>query len=212
MSSNPAPRLEAMKLFPNWCLHSDNISAKIVDDIELCSLSCSREQSAAFRDAFQRRFVTPPPGPGKLARTNSDYVFWSAPEQWIVSAATDDASLDIKLAEAFASAGYATLQSDAWTTVSLRGAGIGKLFERLSALDLSHHAFPVGSAARTMFHHIAVYILRIAEDEFHFLTPRSTTQSFLKSLEIAFADVQYAFNLMKDGAKRFSFSYGAARR
>lgn len=82
-----------------------------------------------------------------------------------------------------------TDQSDAWTTVTLSGAGAEDVLARLIPLDLSAAVFKRGHTARTHIQHMTGSVTRIGQDTFLLMVFRSMAGTLLHDLERAMASV-----------------------
>lgn len=160
----------------NW----PSLSIREIDGGELCSITACAGDRQTFTSIFEAEIGGPLPEPGCLRRCQKGFVFWSAPWQWFLQGADDDAFIDNKLTAKFGGTASITLQSDAWVRIQASGNNVRALLERLIMLDLSDEAFPPGSAARTQAHQINCFILRPPDkpDIFQFLCARSYSRSF----------------------------------
>jgi len=86
---------------------------------------------------------------------------------------------------------YAALtdQSDAWTAVTLSGAGAEDVLARLVPLDLSTSQFKRGHTARTQIQHMTGSVTRTGADTFLLMVFRSMAGTLLHDLERAMASV-----------------------
>lgn len=86
-------------------------------------------------------------------------------------------------------------QSDSWSMLRLSGKRSRHVLERLCPLDLHDEVFDVDACARTSMEHLAVIILREADDAFLMLSPRSTARDFVHELELS---IDYTRDLTPD--------------
>jgi len=86
-------------------------------------------------------------------------------------------------------------QSDSWFMVRLSGKRARQVLERVCPLDLHEEVFELDDCARTSMEHLAVIIVREADDGFLLLSPRSTARSFVHELELS---VDYTSELYLD--------------
>ena len=124
------------------------------------------------------------PGPGRWAENGGLVLVALAPGQWLVEG--PEAGLEAEVAARFG--GFPTEVTDGYVPFRLSGARAGSVLARLSSLDYSDEAFPVGAAARTPMMQIGVVIRRLADDEgpaFALETPRSTARDFAHEVRAA---------------------------
>jgi len=105
---------------------------------------------------------------------------WSGQGQYVLLLSGENIQADTDIAAKLKGTAYATLQSDGWASLDIKGPRVFDVLERFIPLDLRRA--PVNYAARTSAHHIAVIVLKLSETEIQLLTPRSSAQSFLDGL------------------------------
>lgn len=147
---------------------------------ELISLACALGQEAAFAAAFKKTYGSAPPEPNIMVKIEGGFAMWSGQGQYMLLLNGENIQADIDAAAGLNGTAYATLQSDGWASLDIRGAQVFNVLERFISLDLRRA--PAGFAARTSAHHIAVIVLKFSETEIQLLTPRSSAQSFLDGL------------------------------
>lgn len=157
------------------------VSLTEVSKYELISLACAEGQEAGFKTAFKKRFGKTPPKPLELKLINDGYGFWSGQNQYMLLLEGENIEADREVETALQNVGYTTLQTDGWAHIALSGPRVLDVFERFIPLDM--RAFKVGHATRTHAHHMAVMVLRLSEDDYRLLTPRSSCEAFIESLE-----------------------------
>lgn len=86
-------------------------------------------------------------------------------------------------------AGYTTDQTDSWVVLEVSGPDVAAALERLSPVDLSVGAFPVGASARTVMEHMGAMVIRLGGDRFMLMSASSSAKSFLHAAETSFAYV-----------------------
>ncbi|MEO0946296.1 MAG: sarcosine oxidase subunit gamma [Pseudomonadota bacterium] len=86
-------------------------------------------------------------------------------------------------------AGYTTDQTDNWVVLEVSGPDVAAALERLSPVDLSVDAFPVGASARTVMEHMGAIVIRLDHDRFMLMSASSSAKSFLHAVETSFAYV-----------------------
>ena len=152
---------------------------------ELISLAIARNEETAFNAAFKKTFGKAPPKPSELIAVKGGYVMWASPDQYLILLAGENINADKDIAEKMGACAYATLQSDGWASINLKGGGaksksLYDVLERFIPLNLRQA--PEGFAARTSAHHVAVIVMKYNETEIQLLTPRSSARSFLDAL------------------------------
>jgi len=133
--------------------------------------------SQAMKQAHGLRF----PDPNEMTQNGDLRCAFSGIDQAFLLGGVPDASLSAHAA--------LTEQSDAWTHLRLDGACVSDVLARLTPLDLSLRAFPVGSAQRSSLGHMATLVLRPSETEFEILVFRSMAQTAVHELERAMKGV-----------------------
>jgi len=115
----------------------------------------------------------PQPGPGKWIEAGGIAAFWTGPEQWMLEGpgrAETDFAAEIATRAPGASV---TEQTDGFTAFEVEGPApaIVRLLERLVNVDAAR--FGPGSATRTGFHHMSIFVIRRAENRLAVLGMRS---------------------------------------
>ena len=147
---------------------------------ELVSLACILGQEVVFAAAFKKTFGKDLPKSNEWVKINGGFAMWSGQGQYMLLLSGENIQADIDIAEKLSGTAYVTLQSDGWASLDLIGPKIFDVLERFIPLDIRRAS--VNFAARTSAHHIAVIVLKFNETDVHFLTPRSSAQSFLDGL------------------------------
>lgn len=147
---------------------------------ELVSLACVLDQEAAFTKAFKKAFGTAPPEPNHLAEIKGGFAMWSGQGQYMLLLNSENIHTDNEVAAKLGGTAYATLQTDGWASLDIKGSRVFDVLERFIPLDL--RSAPINYAARTSAHHIAVIVVKFSDIEIQLLTPRSSAQSFLEGL------------------------------
>ena len=147
---------------------------------ELVSLACILGQEVVFAAAFKKTFGKDLPKSNEWVKINGGFAMWSGQGQYMLLLSGENIQADIDIAKKLSGTAYVTLQSDGWASLDLIGPKIFDVLERFIPLDIRRAS--VNFAARTSAHHIAVIVLKFSETDVHFLTPRSSAQSFLDGL------------------------------
>lgn len=151
-------------------------------DVALASLAMRRGQEKGFAVAAKKLGV-PLPQASRFEAGKEFSAFWTTPEMWFVEAdfaAHEDIVAALK--PGFGETASITEQTDAWVRFDVSGAGLERLFERLSNLDLGQ--LPDGFASRTVIEHLGVYLIRQSATSVTLYGPRSSAQGLLHALEV----------------------------
>lgn len=127
------------------------------------------------------------PKPGQASVKGEVAVLSVAASQWFVRFPEAEADMAASIHEIMGELAAITDQSDSWVEVILSGPNVHQKMERLSPINLSSDAFPVGSIARTSIEHLGVIIMRPEDDadgdsggtRLLILSPRSSVGSFI---------------------------------
>ena len=76
-----------------------------------------------------------------------------------------------------------TNQSDGWACLEMTGASCQQVMERLCAVDLHDSQCPVNTCVRTVVEHTGTLLIRVDEQQFRFISPRSSVRSLLHAIE-----------------------------
>ncbi len=82
-----------------------------------------------------------------------------------------------------------TDQTDAWSCLTLEGAGARDVLARLTPLDMRDVAFPVGSTARTEVFHMACSVTRVGPQSWQIMGFRSMAKTLVHDLKTAMEGV-----------------------
>ncbi len=157
------------------------------DGFSVCEATDRALVSIATRhgrdEALHAGLGTAPPAPGRWTRLDDRTFYWICPGQWIVEADGGGPALVDALGRAVGDAASMVDQSDAWIRLDLSGPRARAVLEKLCPLDLHTLAFPVGSVARTLMHHLGVSIALLDDNpRFALWVERSAARSFLHAL------------------------------
>ena len=151
-------------------------------DVALASVAMRRGQDKAFL-AAAKAATMPLPAPARAEGGMPYGAFWVAPQRWFVQAAfASHEDIVAQLKPVFGDAASITEQTDAWVRFDVSGAGLGRLFERLSNLDLA--ALPDGYASRTVIAHLGCYLIRRQIGNVVLYGPRSSAKGLFHALEV----------------------------
>lgn len=151
--------------------------------VEIVSIA-SNQSVADFAATVKNALGGAAPKPGNWTKIRGGKLLWSRPSEYFALLDGVDDQLDETLAEKFGAETYLTLQTDAWTCLTISGARTLGVLERFIALDLRNAG--VGFCTRSTAQHMSVIILKTGENAFTLITPRSSSCSFFDALiEIA---------------------------
>ena len=131
--------------------------------------------------AFKAAHAMPWPASGRATGKAGARAIWFGREMVLLAGPEPDAALNAYAAM--------TLQSDAWTSVTVSGAGAEDVLARLVPLDLSADSFKRGHTARTMIQHMNGSVTRIGTDTFLLMVFRSMAGTLIHDLERAMESV-----------------------
>lgn len=147
---------------------------------ELVSLACVLGKEKKFAANFKTAFGKTSPRPNEMVEIKGGFAMWSGQSQYLLLLSDENVQADKDVTAKLNGTAYATLQSDGWASLNIKGRRTFDVLERFIPLDIRRA--PINFAARTSAHHIAVIILKLSETEIQILTPRSSAQSFLDAL------------------------------
>lgn len=132
------------------------------------------------------------PAPGGWAGDSNLAAFWTGPDQWMIEG-PGRADEDFAAAMALAGPGCSvTEQTDGFVVFEITSSGGAALLEalvsRLVNVDLA--VFVPGSAIRTGFEHMSVFVIRRASDRMGFMAMRSAAGSVWHALTGAAARLE----------------------
>lgn len=129
-------------------------------------------------------FALAEPAPGRWVALGDHAAFWIAPEQWMIEGA-GLAETDFADTVTQACPGYRVAeQTDGFFAVEVTSAASAVALEALLArlVNLDMAAFGPGCATRTGLEHMAVFVLRRAQDHVAILGMRSAAHSLWHKL------------------------------
>lgn len=156
------------------------------DDLALVSVAIPRGEEDAV-EAGLEAFGLAMPASTRAALDGDRAAVSMTPDQVMVifPHPTPDAVAVVRREVA---AGYFTDQTDAWVVLELSGPLSQPALERLSMVDLSPEAFPVGASARTTFEHMGALVIR-TETGVLLASASSSAKSFSHAIEISLRNV-----------------------
>jgi sarcosine oxidase subunit gamma len=155
------------------------------DGLALASLALRRGASCPAPMGLQL------PDAGGWSTTQGLSAFWTGPSQWMIEA--EDRAQDDLAAELSAICEGCSIsdQTDGFVcfeiTSSAGAAPIVRLLEKLVNVDLAQ--FGAGRATRTAFEHMAIFVIRRADDKLAVMGMRSAAGSLWHAVEAAAARI-----------------------
>ena len=158
------------------------IGACTVTEVNLGALtSFAPYAHAKIADPFKASHGMAWPAPNRATGKDGARAIWFGRDMVVLAGPEPDAKL--------AKHAALTDQSDAWTSVTLSGAGAEAVLARLIPLDLSVAQFKRGHTARTQIQHMTGSVTRIGAETFLLMVFRSVAGTLLHDLERAMASV-----------------------
>ena len=166
-------------------------------DLRLVSVAVPRAGETALAAALRANWGLDMPGPRVSTVGAGCRALRTAPDQLMLilghvghleHAGNDDPAAAVHTA--LGPDAYMTDQTSAWVQIEIRGPDTLRALERLCALDLAGHAFPINGAATTAMEHMRAIIVRLADDRFMMLCASSLAGSFLHSIEVSYRHVE----------------------
>ncbi len=173
-------RLEPTSILKGHALESDRVMISEITGSEIISVAIAEQSEKEFRAIFKKEFGKLPPKPGKFVKIKGGIALWTTPDQIMLILESQDIRSDEKIAAIFSGYAYTTLQTDGWLQLTVTGPDLQNMWERFVPIDFSK--FKPGDAIRTQAHHMALIVVRLDEDIYRFISPRSTSQSFIRAL------------------------------
>lgn len=169
----PEPRMET----------AGGFTIREATDRAMASVAARSGYAAAVRKTLSRIIGKPAPDAGRHAGGAMD-AFWSAPDQWMLSAPYDEhPDIVADLVPEFGDKASLTEQTDGWCRFSVEGPDIERLCALLCNIDT--RAFAPGSAARTSIEHMGCFVLRTGGSSIQIIGPRSSAGSLRHALSAA---------------------------
>ncbi|MBO9403385.1 sarcosine oxidase subunit gamma [Shimia sp. R9_3] len=145
-------------------------------DSALASVAARAGQEAAVRDLLAGKLGLSLPDVGRSADAAPLAAFWSAPEQWMITALHDTHELlAFELKAVLGDAASVVEQTDGWCRFDVIGDTLEDLFERLSNAPI--RTMGPSSVRRTTVEHVGVFLWRLSETHVAVFGPRSSAAS-----------------------------------
>lgn len=148
-----------------------------VDLGTLTSIAPFAGQAKATGDALKAAHGMAWPAPNRATGKAGARAIWFGRDMALLAGPAPGAGLATHAA--------LTDQTDAWTCVTVAGAGAEDVLARLVPLDVSADAFKRGHTARTMIQHMTGSVTRTGTDTFLLIVFRSMAGTLLHDLERA---------------------------
>ena len=172
--------------FGGFTLSHGETSLKEESGLAIFAITIRTNGKRKFNNAFKKFYGKMPPESGQSITAGATIILSSALDQFFVVAKKNPLLLAEELHKVFSNSATICEQTDAWGILILDGEAAHATMERLSQVDLSPDAFPIGAVARTTLEHNSAIILRQKTKRFHqrfmLITPRSSAASFLHAI------------------------------
>lgn len=160
------------------------------DDLAFVSVAIPQSGENALSEALNSGWGLALPDPNMTSLAGDIRAVRTAPDQMLLLLPNAEPDAERRVRGTLGGTGYTTDQTDAWIILELAGPDLGAALERLSPVDLSPMAFPVGAAARTVMEHMGVLVVRTSEDAVLLASAASSAESFLHAIEVSVRNVQ----------------------
>ncbi|MCH2078017.1 MAG: sarcosine oxidase subunit gamma [Rhodobacteraceae bacterium] len=121
------------------------------------------------------------PAAGRMTEGKGLCVFWTSPDQWMVTASHDShEDLAAQMKAAAGDTASVTEQNDAWCRYDLAGSGLDAVFERLCPINMRGRE--AGDATRTSIDHLGCFVLMSGDEAISVFGPRSSAGSLHHAL------------------------------
>lgn len=153
--------------------------------LAMASLAARTGRAKDVAKAARKLMTLDLPGPGGMAAAGEWAVFWTSPDQWMVTApftSHEDIASIVKAATGDAAS--VTEQTDGWVRFEISGTRACEMFELLCNVDIRR--MQPDQATRCQIEHLGTFLLcQAAGSAFSLLTLRSAATSMLHALETA---------------------------
>jgi len=127
-------------------------------------IACWRGRDGDLRALLANTLGVEPPGAGQFSSADGIEVLAVAPDRYWCLGARGDARLATLATAISDDVGCVTQLGHSHVRVRIQGAAARRVLAQEVAIDLEPSAFPTGSAARTVLHHVPVTLQCIAAD------------------------------------------------
>ena len=158
-----------------------NVTLAEVDLGTLTSIAPYKGQAKELAQAFKVAHGIAWPAPLRATGKDGARAIWFGRETVMLAGPEPDAALNAYAA--------ASLQSDAWTTVTLSGADVEAVLARLVPVDVSAANFKRAHTARTQIQHMNGSVTRIGAESFLLMVFRSMAGTLVHDVERAMESV-----------------------
>ena len=149
-------------------------------DVALASVSARLGREADTARLLKSGFGITAPNAGAFSVAGDYTVFWTGPDQWMISTSLQGHELIAdELIAVLGNAASVTEQSGAWVQFDVSGGARTAMLERLTALPVRR--MKPNEAGRTRIEQLGCFVL-CAESHFVILGPRASAQSLYHSL------------------------------
>lgn len=179
--------LEAAPILGGYNKRMGSTRLRERDDLAMVSVAIPLGDDASFASALSAGHGLAMPEPTRATISGQMTGLKIAPDQLmlIFPHSTPDA---VDAVRSRLPIGYLTDQTDSWVVLEMTGPQCHAALERLSMVDLSDDAFPVGAFARTTMEHMGALVLR-TKAGFLLMSASSSAASFAHALETSLKNV-----------------------
>lgn len=158
-------------------------------DLALVSVAIPLDGAAALSAALNAQFKLPMPTARQSSVKGNIRAIKTSPDQIMLVFPYDGSNANEFVQTKLGGAGYTTEQTDSWFVLEVSGPETRNALERICPLDLHGDVFPIDANGRTNMEHINVLLVRLSDDRYLMMSPRSSAQSFLHTVEVSFSNV-----------------------
>ena len=158
-------------------------------DLALVSIATPLNGATALTTALRTQWKLPMPTARQCTVKGNMRAIKTAPDQIMLVFPHEGSNANETVQSKLDGAGYTTEQTDSWFVLEVSGPDTQNALERLCPLDLHQDVFPINSSGRTNMEHVSVLLVRVADDQYLMMSPRSSAQSFLHAIQTSFSNV-----------------------
>tara|TARA_B100000686_G_C16462428_1_gene797838 strand:+ start:255 stop:824 length:570 start_codon:yes stop_codon:yes gene_type:complete len=179
------PSLNAVSPLNGYSKTFASIKLSEVTELAIVSITFSLNETSSFKEAFSKYYGNSLPEYGSSTLSKDSTFRFMSMQPGMIFAIYEYVGLEpiSVLTSQLGATAFFSDQSDSSFILRLSGKNLHKILERVCAPDLSNKPFPPNSVARTTVDHLNAIILHEKNNNFLFISPRSSARSFLNALE-----------------------------
>lgn len=158
-------------------------------DLALVSIAIPLNGDTALSAALKAHWKLPLPTTRQCSVDGETRAIKTAPDQIMMVFPHEGSNANEFVQSKLDGAGYTTEQTDSWFVLEISGPDTTNALERICPLDIEKDVFPINASGRTNMEHINVLLVRLSDDQYLMMSPRSSAQSFLHAVEVSFSNV-----------------------